>query len=173
MQILSSNGKLTCLLNRMGDTSKSLGTLVVCILGQSPLISRNKPSKPELRLLVSYLPLNQQKTKISRCWIFEQRKCPKDTGEIIYGFFSGLCLMVADAPRVKVQQKPCSPSIQILLRRVADTPPQNWSKYKKVVFTQDMVYIRALRYYHIGIKNSILLFKSIVSVSYRYRNSRF
>ena len=32
---------------------------------------------------------------------------------------------------------------------------------------------RALRYYRIGIKSSILLFKSIVSVLYRYRNSRF
>ena len=35
------------------------------------------------------------------------------------------------------------------------------------------VRFRALRYYRIGIKNPILLFKSIVSVSYRYRNSRF
>ena len=32
---------------------------------------------------------------------------------------------------------------------------------------------RALRYYRIGIKNSILLLKSIVSVLYRYRHSRF
>ena len=37
-----------------------------------------------------------------------------------------------------------------------------------------MTYLfRALRYYHIGIKSSILLLKSIVSVSYRYRHSRF
>ena len=32
---------------------------------------------------------------------------------------------------------------------------------------------KALRYFRIGIKNSIHLFKSIVSVLYRYRNSKF